>query len=371
MCSFIVFTILSLYSTLVLASCQQHGAFCTQHNQRSPHESDLSFSQRRICVIDDLFEEEARSISSSLSLPILSDDSNSLDFTHGLRLVPFKSGDVSTYALAIESLLESRKQSKGMKRPNQKNKSNSFYVDLCPEKGSRMGKRGAKESGADLLVKAVTPGKGYSSTTESDGGGGAIIYDLTAGFGQDSLVLALNGASKVYMVERDPIVAALLGDALRRVRIIASNAEESDQRKDFAMKLSKILELKIEDGKDFVKSRMEFASTGVLAADVVYLDPMFPPRTKSAAVKKGMSILHGLLETQKIDPDSTNARLLEENKLLESALEAAGVRVVVKRPSRAPPLGGESSTRPSYSIKGSSNRWDVYVCHHQAQSNSY
>jgi 16S rRNA (guanine1516-N2)-methyltransferase len=101
-------------------------------------------------------------------------------------------------------------------------------------------------------------------------------------------------------------------------------------------------------------------------ADVVYLDPMFPPRTKSAAVKKGMQILHGLLDTQQSDDESTNQRNLEESQLLELALQAAKVRVVVKRPIRATPLGGDSSVtpRPSYDVEGSVNRWDVYVKNH-------
>ena len=41
--------------------------------------------------------------------------------------------------------------------------------------------------------------------------------------------------------------------------------------------------------------------------DVVYLDPMFPPRTRPSAVKKNIQILHSLLDTQqKIETDNDN-----------------------------------------------------------------
>eukprot|EP00957_Ditylum_brightwellii_P077426 5882692-Ditylum_brightwellii.AAC.1 len=91
---------------------------------------------------------------------------------------------------------------------------------------------------------------------------------------------------------------------------------------------------------------------------------MFPPRTKSAAVKKDMQILHGLLQTnQKTHSNNDNDddtasiidngqnaihkklnqkqanRLEEERALLNAALDIAKNRVVVKRPLKAPPLG--------------------------------
>jgi 16S rRNA (guanine1516-N2)-methyltransferase len=277
-----------------------------------------------------------------------------------MRLVPFESGDISTYALAIESLFDSGDKSK-RRKPKQKRVSNPFYVDLCSPKSSRMGKHGARETGTDLLVKAVAPKR-----SARDGQDGAIVYDLTAGFGQDSLVLALNGASKVYMVERDPIVAALLEDALRRVNLVSSSQTSKSSQNELACFLSERLRLKVGDAKEIVKCMAE--SKDVPQADVVYLDPMFPPRTKSAAVKKGMQILHGLLDTQQPDEESLNERILEEKQLLEAALQIARVRVVVKRPVRALPLGGEGSMAPwpSYAVQGSTNRWDVYINNEQS-----
>ena len=94
--------------------------------------------------------------------------------------------------------------------------------------------------------------------------------------------------------------------------------------------------------------------------DVVYLDPMFPPRQKQSAVKKGMTILHGLLETHIPDQDDQESRTREEQELLDTALQVAKLRVVVKRPAKAPLLG-DGSTKPSHAMTGSVNRWDVYV----------
>ena len=94
---------------------------------------------------------------------------------------------------------------------------------------------------------------------------------------------------------------------------------------------------------------------------------MFPPRQKQSAVKKGMQILHGLLETEsksiEIDRHSSlqEDKEQEEQHLLLSALDNAKLRVVVKRPIKAALLGGDEIAKPSYSITGSMNRWDVYV----------
>ena len=80
--------------------------------------------------------------------------------------------------------------------------------------------------------------------------------------------------------------------------------------------------------------------------DVVYLDPMFPERKKSARVKKDMWLFHQL-----IGPDASEA------ELLDAALCCAGWRVVVKRPVRAPALGDR---QPHHDIPGKTVRFDVY-----------
>jgi len=81
----------------------------------------------------------------------------------------------------------------------------------------------------------------------------------------------------------------------------------------------------------------------------VYLDPMFPQRQKSAAVKKD------LLWLQQLESAPTPE---QEAALLEQARRCADKRVVVKRPLRAPPLAGKA---PSGQIAGKSVRFDIYT----------
>jgi 16S rRNA (guanine1516-N2)-methyltransferase len=156
---------------------------------------------------------------------------------------------------------------------------------------------------------------------------GLSVVDATAGLGVDSFVLASHGA-RVTLVERHPLVFALLSDALRRAR-------ESS-------------------GLQEVMSRMELvhaeASVWLAAAeppDVIYLDPMFPPREKSALVKRPMRMLQAVVGNH----DDAEA-------LLRAAMGASPRRVVIKRPRRA---GGASVEQPSsFSVEGRRVRFDVY-----------
>ena len=81
--------------------------------------------------------------------------------------------------------------------------------------------------------------------------------------------------------------------------------------------------------------------------DVIYLDPMFPARTKSAAVKKKFQLLHELEQP------------CENEEVLLQAAEALHPRkIVVKRMLKGPYL---AQKKPSYSLKGKSIRYDCYV----------
>ncbi|GAX23735.1 16S rRNA (guanine1516-N2)-methyltransferase [Fistulifera solaris] len=232
---------------------------------------------------------------------------------------------------------------------------NPFFVDLFPPVKSRLGKRASGESGRDLLIKAV----GLPNRCMSD----VTIYDLTAGFGQDSLLMAKIGARQVYMVERNPIVACLLKDALRRLVLLSEASCIRDSIRREAFDLANRLHLIHDDGLNVAKA--------VLTADIesrpeiIYLDPMFPERKKSASVKKNMQILHKLLGCQDVE---LGERLKQEHELLLLSLEATRQRVVVKRPKNAPELGRESSSahsyalpNPMYGLDGPVCRWDVYV----------
>jgi 16S rRNA (guanine1516-N2)-methyltransferase len=82
--------------------------------------------------------------------------------------------------------------------------------------------------------------------------------------------------------------------------------------------------------------------------DVIYLDPMFPTRKKSALSKKEMVNFKTIVGE---DPDAT--------LLLKTALACARSRVVIKRPRITENLTG--SPAPSFSLTGSSCRFDVYL----------
>ncbi len=152
------------------------------------------------------------------------------------------------------------------------------------------------------------------------------VVDATAGLGRDGFVLA-SGGFRVTMLERDPIVHALLADGLAR-------AAEAEVTRETAGRIT----LHRAD-------LMRWAPPGE-RPDVVYLDPMFPQRQKSAKVKKEMGMLQALLAA----PD-------DEAALLERALTLATIKVVVKRPLKAQPLGGRL---PSAQLKGRSTRFDIY-----------
>lgn len=154
------------------------------------------------------------------------------------------------------------------------------------------------------------------------------VLDATAGLGRDAFLLASLGC-KVTMMERQLPVAALLDDGLERGKQDAELSEWLGER------LTLINESSI--------SGMEKLTD----IDVVYLDPMYPHREKSAAVKKEMRVFQTLVGS---DPDADD--------LLDKALALAKYRVVVKRPSYAEPLNGK---KPSTSIKMKKNRFDVYV----------
>ena len=153
------------------------------------------------------------------------------------------------------------------------------------------------------------------------------MLDATAGLGRDAFVLATLGC-KVTLMERMPIVAALLEDGLARASL---SAEVNDITKNMQLHYGSSIE------------NMDVATP----PDVIYLDPMYPHKKKSALVKKEMRIFQSLVGS---DDDADN--------LLAPALKLAKYRVVVKRPSYAPPLAGKT---PSTTIKMKKNRFDVYV----------
>ncbi|WGL16916.1 class I SAM-dependent methyltransferase [Microbulbifer bruguierae] len=164
-----------------------------------------------------------------------------------------------------------------------------------------------------------------------------LVLDATAGLGRDAFVLASLGC-EVRMLERNPVVYALLADGLERLQQAAITDPE----------LAPIAARMMLEPR--VKSAV--AWLGELPHEsipVIYLDPMFPSRDKSAKVKKDMAAFHQLVGSDE-DADA----------LLAPALAACYYRTVVKRPKLAPDLAGH---KPNLRLEGKSGRFDVYTRH--------
>lgn len=162
-----------------------------------------------------------------------------------------------------------------------------------------------------------------------------FVLDATAGLGKDAFVLATLGC-RVCMLERSPVVHALLQDGLRRAREFAG-----DNDPELAQLLAQ-MELVASDSQDYLATLTEETRP-----DVIYLDPMFPDRSKTADVKKEMRAFHSLVGKDE-DADA----------LLDKALATARYRVVVKRPRKSPFIAERA---PSYQLEGKSSRYDIYT----------
>ena len=155
-----------------------------------------------------------------------------------------------------------------------------------------------------------------------------LLLDATAGLGRDAFVLAELGC-KVTLIERQPVIAALLEDGLRR-------AKDDPEVAAIVSQMHLLCGNAIELMKNWSGE----------APQVIYLDPMFPHPDKSALVKKEMRLFRPLVG----DDDDAPA-------LLQAALALATHRVVVKRSRKAPAIGGE---QPGYVLEGKSSRFDIY-----------
>lgn len=155
------------------------------------------------------------------------------------------------------------------------------------------------------------------------------VVDATAGLGRDAFVLASLGCH-VRMLERNPVVAALLDDGLERGY---RDAEIGP----------------------WLRERMTLLHASSLTAlseltpkpEVVYLDPMYPHKQKSALVKKEMRVFQGL-----VGPDE------DADGLLEPARRLATKRIVVKRPDYAPPMADIAAQA---AVVTKSHRFDIYT----------
>lgn len=162
------------------------------------------------------------------------------------------------------------------------------------------------------------------------GGANPSVLDPTAGLGRDAFVLACLGCT-VQMVERSPLIAALLRDGLDRAVVDPQIGPLVTQR----------LSLTVAEGCAYMEQLNDEQRP-----EAVYLDPMYPQRSQTALVKKEMRILR-----QIVDEDD------DAPALLACALRCARNRVIVKRPRLAPVVEGP---KPSMTLEAKNTRFDVY-----------
>jgi len=161
------------------------------------------------------------------------------------------------------------------------------------------------------------------------GKGTPAVFDATAGWGHDAVLLASIGC-KVIAAERSPIVAAMLEDAMHR----ATLADES------AARVLKRITIVQGDARSLLRSP-------AAVPDVVYLDPMYPPKKKSSARSRKSVDLLRMLVGEDADAD----------ELLTAAMRSGARRVIVKRADDSTQLHGS----PDITFAGTTVRYDVFL----------
>jgi 16S rRNA (guanine1516-N2)-methyltransferase len=192
----------------------------------------------------------------------------------------------------------------------------ALFIDFA---GGAVGYRLRQREGrGQALPRAIGMAKGAMPS----------VVDATAGMGRDAFLLASLGAT-VTLIERNKDVHAALADAMERARNTSSELADIIAR----------MTLMHGDSRQLLPA---------LAPEAVLVDPMHPPRGKTALVKKEMRVLREMVGS---DPD--------QRELIEAALAAARQRVVLKWPLRAQPM--EGLRKPSHQIVGKTTRYDVFM----------
>ncbi len=175
------------------------------------------------------------------------------------------------------------------------------------------------------------------------------ILDATAGLAGDAFVLATLGCP-VTLIERSSILFCLLENAIERATL----------NEKFQPIVKQGFHIINRDANDYLSEQLAAdnstlastpspltITTSISRPDVIYIDPMYPERKKSALVKKDMQVL------QRLHGKNDNT-----SELLNNALLFAKKRVVVKRPAHAETLNEKT---PNTCIKSKKTRYDIYT----------
>ncbi len=168
-----------------------------------------------------------------------------------------------------------------------------------------------RQRGKSLLAQSCGLARGRGAPLE--------VLDAFAGFGLDGLSLAHLGC-QVTAVEREPSIWLLLRQFIQ----------------DLGLPVTPLCA--------DVRSILQDAKR---QWDVIYLDPMFAPRTKRALPNLGLQHLQYVSGDLDVDVEAC----------LRDSMQAARGRVVLKRRRKDKILGA-----PTYQLKGQAVRFDIYVC---------
>ncbi len=156
------------------------------------------------------------------------------------------------------------------------------------------------------------------------------IVDLSGGFGQDSLLMSLQGY-RVIVLERLPLMSVLMEEAFARL----------DDSEILAAVPWHRPEVISGDAGELVNSVVD-------GVDCAYFDPMFPPKRKrSAATNKFMQFLQVFA-----GEDADAAQVAQQ--IVSSKIP----RLVIKRPTHAEPL----LPQPHSKFGSKLINYDVYYC---------
>ncbi|MEM6580213.1 MAG: class I SAM-dependent methyltransferase [Pseudomonadota bacterium] len=272
-----------------------------------------------VAPCDDTDVPLALQLSQQLALPLAATSVNSTHSTEYDFLLLVSDG-----SLALQQTVRITSQEEREPEPRRGRKKPALNVPgpVTVEFGGPAMRHRRRSGHNELLGKAV----GVTGSERP------AVLDATAGLGRDAFVLADLGCA-VTLCESQPIIATLLEYALTAAR-------QSDDA--WLIDVASRMQLVAGDVTSL-------APEVVAAAQVIYLDPMFPPRGKSAAVKKEMAALQTLLSG--VEGPSAAA-------LLHWAMAQNVNRVVVKRPLHTPDV---ADIAPSHSLAGKIMRLDVYV----------
>ncbi len=163
------------------------------------------------------------------------------------------------------------------------------------------------------------------------------IVDATGGRGYDALLLAKAGA-KITVCERDPLIFALLQDAQQRAA----------HHPLLAPYLHRMQWLCV-DSVDYLQQLMANHEH----PDMVYCDPMFPARSKSALNQKNLLALQQWLGHGVGD---------QLNRLLKQSLCSARQRVILKYAAQQPL---PTTVKADFSHAGKGHHWYVFLTANQ------